>query len=512
MSLLKSAVAYLRVSSREQKREGFSIPAQKRLLTEFANKNKFKIVKFFEDDETAKRTGRAGFNEMVEFLKENKDVNTVLVEKTDRLYRNLKDYVTIDELGITVYLVKENEKIGEDANSHQKLIHGIKVLMAKNYTDNLSEEVKKGQREKAEMGIYPGSMLPVGYKIGRLNGKSGPIIDYENKMLPIKMFEYYSTGLYSLNALAEKIKEEGLFVPDKLPSSSRIKTLTKGSVQGILRHPLYRGNFIWKKKIYQGIHEPLINKNLWDKVQRILDSRSNAKIAVKYNTLRFAYKGFMVCGECGRNITATRKTKPSGKEYVYYNCTKYKTNCSQKAVTEPELDKQVITLLGGLKVPQEAISDIVEGLKQSLQEKREFEDIIRESVAKKKNQLEKQLDTLYSDRLDGTVNKDFYKQKSVLLSNQIERLDEKISEYSKANVNYYKSGEKILELAKNSAFLFKNANLEEKQELLNFLLWNSTLKNKKLDFRFKIPFNSIFERASCSDWRGRRDSNSQPLA
>ena len=82
---------------------------------------------------------------------------TVLVEKTDRLYRNLKDWVTIDELGLEIHFVKENVVLSPDSRSSEKFMHGIKVLMAKNYIDNLSEEVRKGMLEKARQGIWPPS-------------------------------------------------------------------------------------------------------------------------------------------------------------------------------------------------------------------------------------------------------------------------------------------------------------------------------------------------------------------
>jgi DNA invertase Pin-like site-specific DNA recombinase len=91
------AVKYGRVSSKEQEKEGFSIPAQFKLLDQYADSQGLRIVREFVDAETAKRTGRAGFGEMIKFLKRS-SVRVLLVEKTDRLYRNLKDYVTIDEL------------------------------------------------------------------------------------------------------------------------------------------------------------------------------------------------------------------------------------------------------------------------------------------------------------------------------------------------------------------------------------------------------------------------------
>src|SRR5689334_25147211 len=90
---------------------------------------------------------------MVKFLKRS-SVRVLLVEKTDRLYRNLKDYVTVDELDLEIHFVKENVIVSQDSRSSEKFMHGIKVLMAKNFIDNLSEETKKGMLEKAEQSIY----------------------------------------------------------------------------------------------------------------------------------------------------------------------------------------------------------------------------------------------------------------------------------------------------------------------------------------------------------------------
>ena len=145
------AVLYARVSSKEQE-EGFSIPAQLKLLKDYARENGLKIIREFIDVETAKQAGRYNFNEMIDFLKNNSEVENVLCEKTDRLYRNFKDYITIEDLDLKIHLVKENEVLNKDSKSHQKFIHGIKVLMAKNYIDNLSEETRKGMLQKAKEG------------------------------------------------------------------------------------------------------------------------------------------------------------------------------------------------------------------------------------------------------------------------------------------------------------------------------------------------------------------------
>src|SRR3989337_1665623 len=158
----RAAVIYARVSSKEQEKEGFSIPAQLKLLKEYAATQGFSVWQEYVDVETAKQTGRAGFGEMVAYLKSHPSVRVLLVEKTDRLYRNLKDWVTVDELDVEIHFPKEGVVLSRDSRSSEKFMHGIKVLMAKNYIDNLSEEARKGQQEKAEQGIWP-TKTPLGY-------------------------------------------------------------------------------------------------------------------------------------------------------------------------------------------------------------------------------------------------------------------------------------------------------------------------------------------------------------
>ena len=157
-----SAVSYTRVSSREQE-EGFSLAAQRELLDAYAREHSLNVVTRFEEGETAKAAGkRPGFGRMVTFLREHPGT-VLLVEKTDRLYRNLKDWITLDDLKVEIHFVKEGSVISPESHSSQKFLHGIKVLMAKNYVENLSEEIRKGMTKKAQEGAFP-SAAPIGYR------------------------------------------------------------------------------------------------------------------------------------------------------------------------------------------------------------------------------------------------------------------------------------------------------------------------------------------------------------
>ena len=262
------AVLYVRVSSKGQEKEGFSIPAQLKLLRQYGNSQGFSIIKEFRDVETAKQSGREGFGEMVEFLVKNTNCKYLLVEKTDRLYRNFRDYVSLEDLNLEIHLVKEGAVVSKTSKSAEKFIHGIKVLMAKNYVDNLSEETRKGLTEKAEQGIWP-SVAPIGYK--NVLGKAGkrtikPDLRYSSFVT--RLFKTYSSGDYSLEEITKKFERKGP------PFRKGKKPLPRSTVHKILTNQMYTGKFKWKGILYRGKYPPLISGKLWEKVQAVLRKRS----------------------------------------------------------------------------------------------------------------------------------------------------------------------------------------------------------------------------------------------
>jgi len=323
-----NCVLYARVSSKEQEKEGFSIPTQRKLLHEYAAKHALKVAKEFTDVETAKAAGRTQFGEMVQFLQGNTETRLVLVEKTDRLYRNFRDYVLLEDLDLEIHLVKEGEIISKDSRSNAKFIHGINLLMAKNYIDNLSEEVKKGMREKAEQGEWP-NKAPLGY----LNNKETHLLEIDPERAPIiaRLFELYSTGLHSITTIHQAAKELGL----KYRSSNRY--CSRSNVQRILKNPIYTGRFVWRGTTFRGVHEPIISESLFDEVQAQFRKSGKSKAS----TRPFAFKGLLTCGYCGCAITAEIK---KGK-YVYYRCTNGKGKCKQPYVREEKLAEALVEVV-----------------------------------------------------------------------------------------------------------------------------------------------------------------------
>jgi len=338
-----AAFSYTRVSSREQEREGYSIPAQRKLLAEYARTRGFSIEREFVDIESAKNPGRKEFRNMLRLLETDGACRIVLVEKTDRLYRNRTDALAFETLiekrGIEIHLVKEGRVIGKESRSQDKFMHDIHVAVAKHYVENLKEEVKKGMRQKAEEGIYPGR-APIGYRNNSLTRS----IDVDSERAPIvkRIFEFYASGEHSLITLRRTVLNElGL-------------RLSRSYFDKILRNRFYLGYFLWQGVEYKGTHEPLISGVLFNRVQDVFAGRNKPK----HRKHAFAFAGLLRCAHDGCTVTAElQKSK-----YVYYRCSHGRGKCSLPYMREQEVSDRMGGLLKGIYVPETVAHTIVDSL------------------------------------------------------------------------------------------------------------------------------------------------------
>jgi len=474
----QEAVKYGRVSSKEQEKEGFSIPAQWKLLDQYATSVGFRVIRDFVDIETAKKPGRPGFEEMVKFLKRS-SVRILLVEKTDRLYRNLKDYVTMDDLDIEIQFVKESVVLSKDSRSSEKFMHGIKVLMAKNYIDNLSEETKKGMLEKAEQSIYP-SFAPLGYRnVMGSNGKRIVEIDPDFGPIITQIFNWYATGYCSISEVTKQAEKIGLV------SRGSRKPVSKSNIHKLLRKRFYTGYFDWNGKTYKGSHEPLISIELFDRVQEILDGRFITK--PKISRQEFAFSGLVSCGHCGCALVAERKKA----KYVYYHCTGNKGKCTEPYAREEVLEQCFADLLKGLVFDDEVMDWVVNALHQSHSDQKRFREEAIARLRVEQTKLQNRLDRLYEDRLDGFIEPAFFERKTQEWKHTQARLNEQIAQHEAANHDYFEDGVRLLELSKKAYFLFKKQKPHEKRKLLEFVCSNSTWRDQTLTATFRQPFDLL---------------------
>lgn len=487
---MQTAVIYARVSSREQEREGYSIPAQRKLLNEYAHVRGFRVQQEFIDVESAKNPGRKEFGKMLRLLASDPECRTVLVEKTDRLYRNRTDSIAFEELienrNVEVHLVKEGRVIAKDSRSQDKFMHDIHVAVAKHYSENLREEVKKGMREKAEQGLYPGR-APFGYK----NNSATRSIEVDPQRAPIlrKIFEMYASGQYSLTTLREAVvKECGI-------------RINRSYLENILKNPFYIGRFIWQGIEYKGTHQPLISLNLFQRAQDTFAGRNKPK----YRKHDFAFAGLLTCAHDGCTVT----TELQKGKYVYYRCSHGRGKCSLPYMREQEVSERLGELLKQIYVPETIAHTIVDSLSSDLNranaERQEQIAGLKQRLAA----LRTRMDTLYEDKQDGKITEEFWTRKQTEYSDQERSLETALSSLNTPiTLEQVLTVQRVFELANKAHFLYVTRNLAERGQLLKSVLLNCATDGVNLWPTYRTPFDLIFRRAKNEEWSGRGDLNS----
>jgi len=485
---MKQAILYARVSSKDQEREGYSIPAQLKFLREYAQNHELNVLREFVDVETAKISGRKHFGEMVRFLRDHKTCRIVLVEKTDRLYRNFRDCVTLEDLDIEIHLPKEGQIISKDSKSQAKLVHGIQLVIARNYIENLRDEVRKGMREKAAQGIYP-SRPPLGYRNNKLLRTIE--IDPENAPIAQRMFELYATGSYSLAGLRESFRTE------------YGKVFSKWHLEKLIKNPFYIGTYEWEGKNYQGTHAPLVSPELFSRANEVLSGKARPR-KQKHD---FAFSGLLRCAYDNCAVTAEFKKQ----KYTYYRCTGYRGKCDLPYFREEEMGERLGQVLQAIHIPD----DILGQLEESLLNDKGREETLRgqqaERFRQRLAQLRKRLDQAYVDRLDGKITEEFWEAKSTEWQQEEQTLLASLRELEQAaNPERVLDRVRILELANKAHSLYVTQSPAEKAKLLRMVLSNCSVDAVSVYPTYRKPFDMIFERAKTKEWWAWVDLNHRP--
>ena len=471
----RAAVLYARVSSKDQEKEGFSIPAQQAFLKDYANRAGLRIVKEFTDVETAKRAGRTQFTAMVAFMRRHKSCKVILVEKTDRLYRNLKDWVLLDEMDLEIHLAKEGVVLTDDSRSADKFMHGIRVLMAKNYIDNLSEEITKGMRQKAEEGYWP-SMAPVGYLNRREAGKSFIVPDPKTAPIVKQLFEMYDAGRCNLTDLLKHARSVGL------KGRRSGGNIVLSTLEGIMRNPIYAGEFIWGGKRYDGKDPVLISRELFDRVQDRLDGIGH----VHHTAHEFAFTNFITC-QCGYAITAQLKKE----KYIYYHCVK---NCGANPwLRQERLQELFADQIKLLRLPTDLATFIVQTLKDSRAEIKADIDQRIAAARERYDRAGRLMDRAYEDKLDGKIDDEFFTRKRAEWEEQRAQALDEMDRLKRADTANLDLGVELIELGKSCYHLYLQKSAAEQRQLLETVGSNSYLAGGELRLEWRKPFKFLAE-------------------
>jgi len=475
-------IIYARKSTEEDDRQVLSIEAQLHELKEFAAKEKLEIVgPTFVETKTAKEPGRIKFAEMLAILESGK-ADGIISWHPDRLARNSVDGGKIIHF-VDRGLIKALKfpTFWFEPTPQGLFMLNIAFGQSKYFVDNLRENVKRGLRQKIRNGIWPG-WAPVGYTN---NPKTRGIDIDEVKALKIrKMFALYATGSYTLHSLANWCKENSL-------RGNLGKPLVIANIQKNLQNIFYLGLMKWKGEIFEGKHEPLISKKLFDKCKEVMAKRGKVQEVRKHH---FAFLGLLKCASCGCSITGERQ-----KGHNYYRCTKKKGPCQEKHyLREEALTEQIKTFLQKVSLSSQDTEKVLAALdneqEQAKQQAKSKVEILKEQLKQVEIKLGKLLDVFLTDALS---TEEYAAKKQELLSQKIE-FQEKINDFEQKGLSWLEPAREFVKSLNQAANLIKSENLSELPTFLKNIGSNHILRNRQFVFAPKIEYKLVAERSEAN--------------
>jgi site-specific DNA recombinase len=473
---MRKVFSYIRVSTLRQGQTGTSLVEQQSAIERYAQQWNFHIVKQFEERETAAKKGRPIFEQMLKYINQGQ-AEGVLMHKIDRSARNLRDWADLGDLidrGIEVHFVNE----GLDLHSRGgRLSADIQAVIASDFIRNLREETRKGFYGRIKQGLYP-RPAPLGY-LDKGKGQA-KVLDPIKAPLVRQAFELYATGDWGLDALVDKLYELGL-------RNKWGRKVVRNGLSSILHNTFYIG-VIWlknRKEMFNGLHDPLISKTLFDKVQEVLAGKNIKKV----KRHMFQFRGKLSCGNCQK--------KPSGetrKGYIYYSC--HTRGCGQRSFREEEVENAV-----GKFLEQLAFSnDEQECIKQYL--KTESDNVINSSETQKKilkmqlEQVKDRQSKLTDGYLDRVINQEDYLEKKNSLILEQKGVEEQLAKLQGGEKDFLAETTEFFRLI-NSAYLsYKTGNMEEKRDMVKTVFSDLQMNGEKLLVKPNLPFSIVAERSN----------------
>ena len=472
-----------------------SIESQIRELKEFARSQHLEVEAVISESSSAKAPGRKMFGKLMDQVSKRK-ASGIICWKLDRLARNPVDG------GAVIWAVEEGAV--RDIATPQRTFRNtgndkfwmqLEFGMAKKYVDDLSDNVKRGNRAKLEQGWLPGPP-PLGY----LNDRSSKTIIPDPNRFPLvrKMWDLVLRGESPPRTL--KLANDTWGLRTRRYRRIGDRPLARSTLYKMLCDPFYCGLIIRKGESFQGAHKPMITKDEFDAVQRIL-RRPN-----RYQTRKhlFAYTGLIRCGECGAAVTASYKINRFGSHYVYYHCTKRRSRvvCRQKTIRVEVLEAQVRDILGSIQISKHFRDWALKHLRQVHTREAKVRGTKARSLDSAYRSCQKQLDALTDLRLRDLVNDEEFSAKRRTLTEELLRLREHLQDSDNRAVQWLELTERAFVFANLAKKRFQEGGLEEKRAILVALGSNLVLQDRILRIQLQKPFLLMQKGSSGPAWWG----------
>ena len=352
----------------------------------------------------------------------------------------------------------------------------VEFGMANQFIRDLSANTSRGLHHKARLGYFPGT-APVGY-LNDVRAKT-IVIDRKKSKFIKSAFELYVNGNSRLEDISKFLFENNVKSLGGLP-------IHKDRIRFILTNPFYYGHFRYAGEMYEGKHTPLIDKNLFDKVQTVILKRGHPQRTDKEPK---ALCGLIRCGECGCMITAEKK-----KGHIYYRCTKKKGDCSQPYVREEILDTDLSEILTRYAVPENWTQELFNLTLKDEKDASQAANSFIQNSQEKISDLARKLDRLTDVYVEQDIDRETYLTKKQELMSEKKSAEEQITNLQKGSLVWL---EPMREWIKDVSMLDEIAESTDlpskKLSLQKIFGSNLTLRNKKIEFTPIKPYASLRE-------------------
>jgi len=473
---------YARKSTEEDDKQIMSIEAQLFELREFARKENLEILEEFQESKSAKTPGRIVFGEMMAKIEQMGNVG-ILAWHPDRLARN-----SIDG-GRVIYAVDQKNIVSLRFPTFwfEPTPQGLFMLQvafgqSKYYSDNLSQNVKRGMRQKIRRGEWL-TKAPLGYFNNRQTRNIEPH-PTRSKVITLAFEEYAKTN-HGLVSLADFLSLRGITTNKGTP-------LGKASIKRMLENRAYLGFIKYHDEWFEGSFAPIISPKLFEAVQKVLVTKNRPrKRKANHN---FPFVGLFRCGECGSMFTAQWATGKSGGRYRYYRCTKKKGKCSQGYLREDILVGQIKEQLQTISLCDRYTNHILGKIEQMEKEENQLSQSDVQNLSGNIKATEFRLEKLVETYLDEDIPKELYLKKKDKLMREILALKEEKKDFKQRGNNWVEPLREWVLDTKLANFLSSHDDLNKTKELVQKIGTNPFVRDKSAHFGVSSPSHFVASR------------------
>jgi site-specific DNA recombinase len=473
---------YCRKSTESEDRQILSIDSQREELERaFGARDDIQIVEVLQESYSAKAPGRSIFNHMLHRI-EDGEADGIICWHPDRLARNSIDGGKIIYL-LDRMILKDLKfaNFSFENNSQGKFMLSIIFGYSKYYVDNLSENVKRGNRAKLQRGWLP-NLSPIGY----LNDKNTKTIiaDPDRFSMIRRLFELALTGNYSLRALREQTITWGL----KTVQRKRLggNYLTISGIHLILRNSFYAGVISWNSETYQGAHPPIITLDEFQRLKKLM--RRAGKATPKKRS--FPFTGLIRCGECGFMVTAEKKVNRYGTCYTYYHCSKRRLDyrCRQPSVDASSLDTIFKDALHRLVIPDKLHQWVLDEIETAtLQREDERAQQIR-ALKQAHDEATRSLENLVALRIRDAIDDIEFTRLRQTLQNEQATLQGRLR-LAQEGQQWFEPARLLFSFSNRAISWYLEGSDQRKRKIVRAVGSNLSLRDKKLSIKARKPFS-----------------------